>query len=93
MALKAKLRMPDRDRMMALNAKLWKDSDSERQTEKRWWLWMPKLRRYGGFRRPNWEGMMALNVKLKRDGGFGGLNWEGMVALNAKLKRDGGFEC
>ena len=82
--------MPDHDRMMTLNEKLWKDSDSEHQTEKRWWLWTPKLRRDGGSRRPNWEGMVALNAKLKRDGGSE-RQTENMD-LKAKLRKDSGSE-
>ena len=55
--------MPDRDRMMALNAKPWRDSDSERQTRDaalnaklKTWLW-----------KPNWEDMVTLNAKLRTD--------------------------
>ena len=40
MALNAKLKIV----MMALNVELKIDDGSERQTEKRWWLWTPKLK-------------------------------------------------
>ena len=93
--------MPDYDRMMALNAKLWRDSDSKFQTENRWWLWMPKLRRNGGSKHPNWEGMVASNVKPKRDGGSERRNWEGRLwTLNwegqlwtSQLRINGSSEC
>ena len=58
----------DHDRMMALNAKLQRDSDSERQIGKRWWLWTPKLRRDGGSERQTEN--MALKAKLRRYGSF-----------------------
>ena len=93
--------MPDYDRMMALNAKLWRDSGSKFQTENRWWLWMPKLRRNGGSKHPNWEGMVASNVKPKRDGGSERRNWEGRLwTLNwegqlwtSQLRINGSSEC
>ena len=54
-------------RMMSLNTKLWKDSDSERQTKKRWWLWTPKLKRDGSSKRQIEN--MSLKAKLRRYGG------------------------
>ena len=42
--------------MVALNA----------ETEKKLWLWTPKLRRYGGFENRNWEEMTALNVEIDK---------------------------
>ena len=92
-------RIPDHDMMIALNTKLWRDSDSEHQagnatlnTKLKTRLWMQ-----------NWEnsdserqtGDVALNSKLKRDGGCERRTGDGgserqtekMKALNAKLRR------
>ena len=77
--------------MVALNAK----------TEKRWWLWTPKLKCDGGSERRNWEKMVALNAetkmwlwtpKLRNDGGFECRNWEAMMALNVERKTNNGSE-
>ena len=64
---------------MALNA----------ETEKRWWLWMPKLRSDDGSNRRNWECGFErqnknanLNAKWKRN----------LMALNVKLKMQGNNE-
>ena len=61
--------MPDRDRMMALNAKLWRDSNSKRQTgdatlnaKLKPWLWMPNWRCDYEHQTEN----VALNTKLRR---------------------------
>ena len=57
--------------MVALNA----------QTEKRWWLWTPKLRKDGG----------SKYQTKKRDGGS--KHQIENMALKAKLRRDSGSEC
>ena len=77
--------------MKALNAKLKIVIALNAETEKRWWLWMPKLRT-----------MMALNAKLRSDDGSEcqtknsdgseRQNWKTMMALNAKTENDDGSE-
>ena len=68
--------------MMALNTETINDDGSEcwnwevmmglnTETEKRWWVWTPKLRSDGGSERRNWEVMMiALNTEIVNDDGF-----------------------
>ena len=47
---------PNWKKVVALKAKLWRDGGFERQTEKN-----------GGFERPNWEEIVALNVETEKD--------------------------
>ena len=83
--------MPNWEVMTALNAKLRSDDDSERQTknsdgyehqtEKRWWLWTPKLRTM----------IMALNAELKTVVTTLNAKTED-ATLNVDLKIDDGSE-
>ena len=80
---------PDVERkidMMTLSVELKTNDGFERQTERRWWLWMPKLRddngsehqteNADGSERRDWEEIMALNAK-----------WKILMALNAETKK------
>ena len=80
---------PDVERnidMMTLSVELKTDDGSERQTERRWWLWTPKLRddngsehqteNADGFECRDWEEIVALKSK-----------WKILMALNAETKK------
>ena len=90
-------RMPDHDRMIALNAKLKRNGGSECQNKKEWWLWTLKLKMR--LWTPNWKEMVVLNAKLERNSDSE-RQTEDMVlnsklwtmALNAKPWKDGGSE-
>ena len=80
--------------MMALNAK----------TEKRWWLWTPKLRSDDDSECQNWEWWWLWTLELGSDDVFERRNWEVVMDLNvetekrwwlwtSKLRSNNGSEC
>ena len=72
--------------MMTLSVELKTDDGSKSQTERRWWLWTPKLRDDNGLEhqaknadgseRRDWEEIMARNTKRKM-----------LMALNANTEK------
>ena len=71
--------------MLALNAKLKRDSGSKRQNWEEIMALNAELKRDSGSERQTEKIWWLWTPKLRRDNGFEHRNWEEIVALNAKL--------